>query len=108
MAISPVPGPIRLRDQSVQPEQHSNAEDGERIEHVPAYTGGANGCRTEWTDHDGVHDAHSHPAKFRQSDGNSELEHASHIGPKHTASLKQKKPPGLHQAASVNQFWFEV
>ena len=49
-------------------QQQADADDRDEIEKDVAYTDGADRRGTERADHDRVHDAHEHPAKFGKYD----------------------------------------
>jgi len=63
-----------LRNEGVETEQQSNAEERWPVIDGVAEAHGSNGDGTELADHDEIDDAHGHPAELGQHDGAGELE----------------------------------
>ena len=65
-----------LGDERVHAEKEAGGEDSEGVVESFPKPGGADGNRAvgEAADHDGVHDAHKHPAEFGEDQGEGEAQ----------------------------------
>jgi hypothetical protein len=65
-----------LRDECVEAEQQAESEQSDRRENVGAEGDRSNGDGAvgKMADHDGVHDAHGHPAKFGENERDGEFD----------------------------------
>src|SRR5579883_1606835 len=81
---------IGMRDESVETRHEAEPEDRKRVKQRAADAGGADGERAvrQAADHDGVDDAHGHPAEFSESERQGD--------PQHGADIAQVCAPGRH------------
>ena len=70
----------RLRDQGIHAGQHAGAADGDRVEEHAAKTAGADGGGAEAAGHDGIDEAHRHPAEFGHGERRGEAQHGPNLG----------------------------
>src|SRR5258706_5257529 len=73
-----------LRDQRVQANQETATEEGYYVEDAGADADGADGVGAVWqvADHDGIDDAHGHPANFGEDEREREAQGRAHFGAK--------------------------
>src|SRR5580704_5158825 len=84
MTVFPLACAKGLRDQSVQAQKQTAAEQGENDKDVRTQADGAHSGRTvgQMADHHGVHDGHAHPAEFGKDERNSQPQRGAKFGAK--------------------------
>jgi hypothetical protein len=68
-----------LGDQRVHAEQHAGAADGDGEEKHVAEAAGADGGGAEASRHDGIDEAHRHPAEFSHGERRGEAQHGTDL-----------------------------
>ena len=82
MALVATAGAERLRDQGIQAQHQSQAEDGHReIQHVPD-ADGAEGLGAQPADEDRVNDPHRHPAQLAGNHRPGQAQRGPQLDPK--------------------------
>src|SRR5207245_2236817 len=94
VTIFALTGTKGLSDESIEPDKHAAAEKSQDVEEVGTDADGTDGARAirQVTNHDGIHDAHAHPADF--------CEHQWQSEPSGGAELVAKYREADHERAS--------